>query len=1019
MKIITVEGGGGITPGNPLVPVATRQTSVTDTTQESLARMDQTLARTEEILRSSTSAQTSARANAASSQANSAGNFIQRGAEVGAQLLGRFVDIQQTELQRKQQELEKARIAEEARRKQEEALREQRSQEAYAAAQDEAQAIILQQPTDGTMVTMERLNALRQKYPDLTNEQYAKLKGATFNDVQNNDTNAIRRITDSQEDYRREARKGAEVSVKAAITPYLAQLKYEKDPAQQALLIQKIDGEIGNAAREGKLDTLDILMLRNSVLADAIDRTQGNADTQALLNDGLSQSRSAWTELQTLEDKKVNGELTEQEYRLAKQDVLNRYPNAKVDQFLTPEDAQRLSYDQQKLALGIKQLQQEGYEFNNQVATIENQDLAEQALAVLNDPSLRVNFEVLKTGDNKRVLELADTLEPIRKRLLDPNRRVQLSNLNKTVQTKTAELNQIQQYAANPEQYLLMKEKGLSVPADISPERQQQVIAEINAAQEQYGVLVRTYQQDSAILAQYGIVYDDNSGRLGLNQSVAEERGKAKSTAPPPQTQGSAPPAASGLPAGFSPGWGGLPSPAPAKQTPTGAQGTQGKAKFVAPLREVFTAHLYDETPGGSWDFTFIDNQGRDITTIPSPVTGVVTEAGTRGGYGNVVAVRDEATGREWFMAHLDAPAYYKVGQRVTAGAPLAKQGTSGNSTGPHIHLEVYDKPYSQGGQRLTDRRTVEPWVREYFARATSGNWPQTAPRGVGLPPTQAPNIIVSQYKLEAPINAPPGSIILPGGAYLFGGEVVFPKMKQVSGNSGVKAPSTNVLSTARPLPNGRMSVARGDYPAKNDPTANYGYDSLAKDKAFAQALAGTADRLNIPAQWLADIMAVESNQGFMHNPAARNSEGAVGLIQFYPGGGLADVAQEMGVTEDEASRRLLGMTRAQQMRWVEFYLKRQLQYVGRSSYDRMEDVFAAIWGGSSMLGAALDRRGGSDSNVDYGGYLNLIGSHAGRAYNHHLLRGGTPTHSAYVSGCPTCERMHKSGRVVPHAAPN
>jgi hypothetical protein len=216
------------------------------------------------------------------------------------------------------------------------------------------------------------------------------------------------------------------------------------------------------------------------------------------------------------------------------------------------------------------------------------------------------------------------------------------------------------------------------------------------------------------------------------------------------------------------------------------------------------------------------------------------------------------------------------------------------------------------------------------------------------------------------------------------------------------------------------MSALRGDYPSKNSPTANYGYESLAKDKAFARALAGVADRVGFPAQWLADVMAVESNQGFMHNPGARGSEGSVGLIQFYPGGGLAEVAQEMGVSEAEASQRLLGMTRAQQMPWVEFYLKKQLQYTGRKTYDRMEDVFAAVWGGSSMLSAPVEQRGGNDSNTNYAGYLNLIGSHVGRTYNHHLLRGGVPTHTTYVKGCPTCERMLKNGgKITPHSAPN
>lgn len=57
------------------------------------------------------------------------------------------------------------------------------------------------------------------------------------------------------------------------------------------------------------------------------------------------------------------------------------------------------------------------------------------------------------------------------------------------------------------------------------------------------------------------------------------------------------------------------------------------------------------------------------------------------GGYGNVVAVRDK-NGNTQLYAHLDSVSV-KVGDIVLAGQEVGKQGTTGRSTGSHLHYEV------------------------------------------------------------------------------------------------------------------------------------------------------------------------------------------------------------------------------------------------------------------------------------------------------------------------------------------
>jgi murein DD-endopeptidase MepM/ murein hydrolase activator NlpD len=66
---------------------------------------------------------------------------------------------------------------------------------------------------------------------------------------------------------------------------------------------------------------------------------------------------------------------------------------------------------------------------------------------------------------------------------------------------------------------------------------------------------------------------------------------------------------------------------------------------------------------------------------------GKVVFSGRQNGYGKVVIVR-HAKGYETLYAHLQR-SYVKAGQTVRSGQRIAKVGSSGRSTGPHLHFEV------------------------------------------------------------------------------------------------------------------------------------------------------------------------------------------------------------------------------------------------------------------------------------------------------------------------------------------
>jgi murein DD-endopeptidase MepM/ murein hydrolase activator NlpD len=67
---------------------------------------------------------------------------------------------------------------------------------------------------------------------------------------------------------------------------------------------------------------------------------------------------------------------------------------------------------------------------------------------------------------------------------------------------------------------------------------------------------------------------------------------------------------------------------------------------------------------------------------------GTVLSAGKRGGFGNVVVV-DHGDGLTSLYAHCDK-LKVKAGDSVGAGDVIATVGSTGRSTGPHLHLEVH-----------------------------------------------------------------------------------------------------------------------------------------------------------------------------------------------------------------------------------------------------------------------------------------------------------------------------------------
>lgn len=112
--------------------------------------------------------------------------------------------------------------------------------------------------------------------------------------------------------------------------------------------------------------------------------------------------------------------------------------------------------------------------------------------------------------------------------------------------------------------------------------------------------------------------------------------------------------------------------------------GVPSAAGFVWPVQGVLTSSF-----GWRWGRM---HEGIDVavgsgTPVVASATGTVIVAGWTGGYGNLVVI-DHGNGLATAYAH-NTNVTVGYGQAVAQGQLIAYSGSTGNSTGPHVHFEV------------------------------------------------------------------------------------------------------------------------------------------------------------------------------------------------------------------------------------------------------------------------------------------------------------------------------------------
>nr|WP_324613695.1 LysM peptidoglycan-binding domain-containing M23 family metallopeptidase [Streptomyces sp. WM6349] len=133
--------------------------------------------------------------------------------------------------------------------------------------------------------------------------------------------------------------------------------------------------------------------------------------------------------------------------------------------------------------------------------------------------------------------------------------------------------------------------------------------------------------------------------------------------------------------------------PESAPEAPAEAPAAQpAAAGFVAPVSGGISTQY--KVAGAMWSsgyHTGVDFIAAMGTSVKAVGAGTVVSAGWSGAYGNEVVIR-HADGKYSQYAHLSQLSV-SSGQSVTAGQSIGLSGSTGNSTGPHLHFEIRTSP--------------------------------------------------------------------------------------------------------------------------------------------------------------------------------------------------------------------------------------------------------------------------------------------------------------------------------------
>lgn len=126
-------------------------------------------------------------------------------------------------------------------------------------------------------------------------------------------------------------------------------------------------------------------------------------------------------------------------------------------------------------------------------------------------------------------------------------------------------------------------------------------------------------------------------------------------------------------------------------------------------------------------------------------------------GYGYWIVWKDSIYGAYHFFGHMQGPSPLNPGDKIDQGTFMGRVGSTGRSTGPHVHWEISNNPPSSNGN-FSSLENPGEWLKVHpFKRQSSTSEPaQIAPQSIlrGLPRSDKPRqqiVIVDEDPPQVP----------------------------------------------------------------------------------------------------------------------------------------------------------------------------------------------------------------------------------------------------------------------------
>lgn len=170
-----------------------------------------------------------------------------------------------------------------------------------------------------------------------------------------------------------------------------------------------------------------------------------------------------------------------------------------------------------------------------------------------------------------------------------------------------------------------------------------------------------------------------------------------------------------------------------ASRTASGKE-KSSRPNFVSPAKGKITSRFGPRkapTKGASTNHKGVDIANSQGTPIVAAADGRVIFAGMNGSYGNHIKIKHRGGDYVTTYSHLNSITV-KNKQQVVAGNKIGAMGSTGNSTGPHLHFEVLKN------NAYVDPATVVPGLSGGSSTATVNNTQAESPETAGNKDTAA-----------------------------------------------------------------------------------------------------------------------------------------------------------------------------------------------------------------------------------------------------------------------------------------